>query len=154
MRDAVSLSSGRQHACAVRTDGTVRCWGRNYDGQLGDGTTKDRHKPRDVVGLTDVVQVAAGSVHSCALRANGRVRCWGHNNLGQVGTGAFSDPVLTQTPVVQLQNVAAIAAGRDHSCALRQNGTVRCWGRNTHGALGDGTTIPRPQPVAVLFPAP
>jgi alpha-tubulin suppressor-like RCC1 family protein len=152
-RTAAERSSGRlsasgAHACQVNGDGTVRCWGVNRSGELGDGTTNDRSSPVSVSGLTNAVVVAAGGAHTCALLAGGAVRCWGLNDHGQLGDGTTtsrSSPVS----VSGLGNAVAIAAGDLHTCALLADGTVRCWGRNDAGQLGDGTTTNRLFPVSV-----
>src|SRR5580704_3394379 len=73
----VRIASGDFHTCAVRGDGSVRCWGRNAEGQLGDGTAEMRSTPVTVVGVADVVELALGANSSCALRRDGRVLCWG-----------------------------------------------------------------------------
>lgn len=86
--DAVELSSfGRAHSCALRRSGQVVCWGRNVEGQLGDGTTTNRFAPVSVVGLDDATAIATGYDFSCALRRSGRVACWGGNEQGQLGDG-------------------------------------------------------------------
>jgi hypothetical protein len=79
LSNAVAVVSGYAHSCALLGTGTVRCWGENASGQLGDGTTTDRRAPTVVSGLDNVVGLAAGDNHTCALRYNGRVYCWGEN---------------------------------------------------------------------------
>jgi len=88
LSDAVWLSGGQSHACAVRKGGTVSCWGRNYFGQLGVGTTLDSYAPVTVVGLTDATRVFAGGEHTCALSASQGFSCWGANESGQLGNGS------------------------------------------------------------------
>jgi alpha-tubulin suppressor-like RCC1 family protein len=95
--DATALSAGGTHACALRSAGTVWCWGRNEAGQLGDGTYDDRIEPVETAGLTDVVQVSAGYEHTCALVVSGAVYCWGHNESGELGSSGFDS---SPTPVV------------------------------------------------------
>src|SRR5216684_121029 len=73
------IAAGFDYTCGVNADGTVRCWGLNQFGQLGDGTTTTRLTPVQVSGLTNVLSVAAGNLHTCALLADGTVRCWGDN---------------------------------------------------------------------------
>src|SRR6266850_614574 len=87
-RDSVNrVSADAFHACHVVNDGTVRCWGNNDFGQLGDGTTSDRLIPVTVSRLTDAVAIAAGGAHTCALLADGTARCWGFNGSGELGDG-------------------------------------------------------------------
>ena len=145
---SVRLAAGTTHTCQANHDGTVRCWGINDHGQLGDGTRTNRQTPVAVSGLLNAVAIAAGIQHTCALLANGGVRCWGDNFEGQLGDGTGIDR-LGPVPVTGITNAVAIAAGDRHTCALLANGSARCWGENTHGKLGDDTTIRRLAPVAV-----
>ena len=87
---------GGTHSCALKTDGTVWCWGRNDDGQLGLGDTIDRTTPQAVGGLNDVLQIVAGSKHTCALTASGEVACWGANYSGQLGLGDTTNRTMPQ----------------------------------------------------------
>jgi alpha-tubulin suppressor-like RCC1 family protein len=123
-----AIGVGLRHSCAVRDGGAV-CWGVNYSGALGDGTTDRRVAPVAVVGLSSGVRaVAAGAEHSCALTTAGAVMCWGDNHAGEVGDGTTDDR-WTPVPVVGLgAGVRAIAAESVHSCALTDTGGVKCWG--------------------------
>lgn len=134
-----TVSLGREHACAVIADGTVRCWGNNEFGELGDGTTEVRTKPVPVLGLTNIVEVAAGGSHTCARSVDGRVACFGQGAVGQLGNG--SSVLRNPTPqwVPGLKEVTGIASGYWWSCALLATGEVMCWGANWFGQLG----IPR-----------
>lgn len=145
-----SVAAGEVHSCAV-TAGTIRCWGDNSFGQLGDGTTKPSAMPKLVPGLTDATAVAVGVASTCALRAGGTVVCWGYNVTGGLGDGTTTTR-LVPTPVSGLSGVVAIDLGRTTACARLSNGTVRCWGGNAFGQIGDGTTIDRlvPTPVSGL----
>ncbi|MDW8363442.1 MAG: hypothetical protein RMK74_13665 [Myxococcales bacterium] len=142
---ATELAAGMFHSCARLSDGTVRCWGANGSGQLGDGTTMDRSTPVAVAGLTGVVAVVAGGEHTCALVSSGPVRCWGSNVHGQLGDGTTVNR-LTPVELGSLGSVVAIAAGGNHTCALHSDGGVSCWGRNNAGQLGNGSTISRSSP--------
>ena len=126
----------------------VWCWGRNYYGQLGDGTTINRYTPVQVQNLSGVVQVATGYLHTCALKQDSTIWCWGRNFEGQLGDGTTTSR-LTPVRVNNLLGVVQITAGTSHTCALKNNGTIWCWGGNYYGQLGDGTTIQRPTPVQV-----
>ena len=125
-----ALSANGQHACAIRADGSLVCWGSNATGQLGDGTLVNRPQPAAVVGLHGVSAVAAGLSHTCALSAAG-LWCWGSNSQGQLGvdTGTSTAPVTAPMPVPLVANPIAIAAGAQHTCAVRGTGAVLCWGQ-------------------------
>ena len=149
LTDVTAIASGGSHTCALLSDTTVRCWGFNAYGQLGDGTTLDRHQPVVVAGLSGVTAIAAGWNHTCAVRADGTAACWGFNDYGQVGTGSSAADVLTPTPVAGLSGVRSIDPTTFSTCALLLDGTVRCWGYNATGDLGDGTTTDRLAPTRV-----
>ncbi|HSS01216.1 MAG TPA: hypothetical protein VLM79_29360 [Kofleriaceae bacterium] len=142
---AVAVTAGDRHTCALRDDGTAWCWGRNFSGELGDGTTDDHTAPVQVMGPTRFAAIAAGIDHTCALTQEGTVWCWGSNASGQRG-GTVNGGGPAQ--VAGLGRVTAIAAGNAHSCALL-DGTVWCWGANGSGQLGIGTRSPSRSPVSV-----
>jgi alpha-tubulin suppressor-like RCC1 family protein len=158
---ATSVSTGNAFACAVISGGTVKCWGQNTSGQLGDGTKVTRTRAVTVlasagVPLKGVTAVAAGGNTACARLSTGAVRCWGSNSNGQLGRG---NVVSSSVPVavVGLDGVAAkatvVTVGSAHACAVVAGGAVRCWGANSSGQLGDGTTTQRLSPVAVKVSA-
>lgn len=151
LTDAVEIAAGSVLTCARRTSGAVVCWGGNSSGGIGDGTTgTDRPTPTAVVGLTDAVEIAAGG-HACARRASGGVVCWGSNRAGQIGDGTSGTDRLTPVLVMGLTDAVEIAVGGGHSCARRASGAVVCWGDNTYGQIGDGTSgTNRLAPVAVV----
>jgi len=105
----------RGHSCALLGDGSVRCWGCNYDGQLGNGTSGIMSVPVTVSGLKDAVSIDAAAGHVCALRANGSVWCWGNNDSGQLGCGENGGLKTSPIPVSGLSGAVAVATGFQHS---------------------------------------
>ncbi|MCT8972662.1 Ig-like domain repeat protein [Microbaculum marinisediminis] len=141
-------------ACAVTDAGTVKCWGDNSIGQLGDGNAPNgSDRPVDVLGLpAGIVSVAVGYLHACALTDGGAVWCWGDNSDGQLGDGNMGVDSAIPVPVQGLSSgVVAIAAGYgDDTCAVTETGAAKCWGSNGYGNLGDGTQTNRDTPVDVI----
>ena len=154
-RTAKAVSAGGHHTCAVLDDGSVRCWGHGNNGRLGYGNTNDigDDETPGTVGPVDLGvghtanAVSAGEHHTCALLDDGSVRCWGYANSGRLGYGNANDIGDDETPgtvgPVDLgagRTAKAIAAGNDHTCAILDDDTVRCWGGGTFGRLGYGNT--------------
>lgn len=159
--DARTVDLGWSHACALRSGGSISCWGENEDGQLGNSQTARSHMPLEVEGISDAVSISTGLFHTCAVRQNGSISCWGLNSIGQLGNGRTDDSGPSQAPVggtavhesvntslrsVQLSqftsvigitDASSVAAGAGHTCALHQNGIVSCWGNNELGQLGN-----------------
>jgi alpha-tubulin suppressor-like RCC1 family protein len=129
------VAANGQHSVVLKEDGTVWAWGAGDDGQLGDGTGKDRLRPVLVPGLTNVVAIASGSDHTVALESDGTVWAWGFNYSGQLGDGTSTNRLLP-IKATSLNDVTAIAAGESHTLALRADGTVWGWGGNYDGQLG------------------
>jgi alpha-tubulin suppressor-like RCC1 family protein len=155
---ATAIAVGADYACALLLDGTIQCWGSNTYGQLGNGSTTDSTTPVPVSGLTGAAAIAAGTSHTCALMADGTVVCWGGNDAGELGLassgssqtcGSVDPCATTPVKVPNLSGVTAIAVGAQDTCALLSDGTVRCWGWNYNGELGNGTTMDSSTPVVV-----
>ncbi|MBU6335456.1 MAG: RCC1 repeat-containing protein, partial [Chloroflexi bacterium] len=152
-RAARAVAAGPWTTCALLDDGSVYCWGRNDDGQLGDGTTTQRTRPVRVALPGSATAIAAGHSHICALDQDGAVSCWGSNTYGQVGDGTTTRR-LTPVPVAGVfSGVHAIHAGIHHTCAVTMAGRVLCWGYNEYGQLGDGATAHRSAPVLLSGPS-
>ncbi len=143
--DAVSV--GYWHACAL-VNGSVRCWGDNRVGQLGDGSGMNSDVGVPVQGLPpDVTAISAGYFHTCAL-VGGEVWCWGLNEYGQLGNGSMEDsPVPVQVETLG-SSVTAISAGGNHTCALVGDAAY-CWGHNEFGQVGNNLNDDRTSPTAV-----
>jgi alpha-tubulin suppressor-like RCC1 family protein len=145
------LAGGVGHTCLLKANGSAWCWGDNSQGELGIGNTTDHTTPVQVMMTAPLGDLATGRYHSCAVASDGsRVYCWGQNGWGQLGTGNAGTP-NTPTPVVMadnsyLQGVIGVAAGEVHSCAVKSDGTVWCWGTGSSGQLGTGTPNNNSQP--------
>ena len=138
-----------ENSCAVLTNGSVKCWGCNSVGQLGDGTQTSSSSPVSVAGITNATSIALGTYHSCALLTGGTVLCWGDDDFGQLGDGTTGQSSLTPVKVSGITSATHIAAGGYHSCAIMTDGSVQCWGWNYYGQLGDGSTSHGFTPVSV-----
>jgi alpha-tubulin suppressor-like RCC1 family protein len=159
-----AISAGDSHTCALTTGGAVKCWGDNGSGELGNPTNSGTSyntpnpTPLQVTGLTSgVAAISAGNGYTCALTTAGAVKCWGSNHYGQLGNPTNSGTVnANPTPSdvsVLSSGIAAISAGSGHTCALTTAGTVKCWGWNDYGQLGNPTNTdtdnPNPTPLQV-----
>ncbi|MDR0334395.1 MAG: hypothetical protein LBH69_00710, partial [Methanomassiliicoccaceae archaeon] len=154
----IAVAAGWYFSIAIKSDGTVWACGQNSENQLGDGTDDDRNTPVQVLGpdgdgyLTGVIAVTGGATHSLALKSDGTVWAWGENSHGQLGDGtndSSNTPVQVLDPDGDgnLTGVKAIAAGSNHSLALKNDGTVWAWGYNDSGQLGDNTLADKRTPV-------
>ncbi len=148
--DAGVISAGEHHTCAVLSDGSLWCWGRNHVGQLGDGTTTDRVTPTRVGAASNWRSVSAGSGHTtCAVNTSFEVFCWGRNHAGQVGVASTTNPVLTPTQVNVPGGVVSVSVGEASTCVIHRFGSVRCWGTNANGELGRGAGSSTHEPDSV-----
>lgn len=143
IRDAVTVSAGSKHACALLRSGALRCWGENVWGQLGDGRENEavRSVPEDVVGLEQVAAVAAGAHNTCAILPDRTLWCWGFDEWGTLGDGDPTRNTISYVPlqVNGLQGVVEVGVGSLHACALEENGEIQCWGSDQYGQVGDKT---------------
>jgi alpha-tubulin suppressor-like RCC1 family protein/sugar lactone lactonase YvrE len=149
------LAVGWDFSCAQIDDSGVQCWGANNWGQLGDGTTVDKSSPVDVVGLEGGVQeLVLGDSHTCVLSTTGSIKCWGENYSGELGNQSTDDFKSMPVDVVGITSVVrSISAGGGHTCALLDEGGVKCWGWNSYGQLGNGSIANSNTPVDVVWSA-
>lgn len=145
-----SLAVGPSHSCALASSGTLYCWGDNSAGQIGNGSTSDAETPAVVQTPVPLKSVALGTSHTCGLTATGAALCWGSNASGQLGLGAGPQQVSRPTQVADALVFAALAAGEAHTCGLREDGAVFCWGSGRSGQLGNGQQSDSPRPVLVV----
>jgi len=166
----VGIASGANHTCGTSVSGQAVCWGSNSRGQIGDNATGSPvSTPTAVQNLATASAVSGGGFFSCAARSDGGASCWGANDSGELGAADSLDhltPVPVVTSVFQvpgrglvglaLTNVAAISTGtstvtptKEQSCVLLADGTLRCWGDNSQGEIGNGTLTNQPRPTAV-----
>lgn len=147
---AASMSLGYYHSCAVTSNAGLKCWGYNGNGQLGIGNTNSQYSPVDVAGVTTpILQVVTGAEHTCALTTAGGVKCWGWNGYGQLGDGTTTNRTLPVDVIGLTSGVKFISAGYGSTCAVLDDGRVKCWGDNRWGQLGDGTNNNRSYPAFV-----
>ncbi len=159
-----AVGLGQLATCTCDQSGNAWCWGRNVEGELGIGSASaNSTTPLQVPGITDCLQITGGANHTCMIHddGNGTVSCWGSNASGQTGqptsaNGTCSQSSSTTVPcivsparVAGLTNASQIVAGENYTCALKSDMTVACWGDNSAGQLGDGTTTSRATVAAV-----
>jgi len=152
-----TISAGQDFTCGVTPVHTVYCWGRNTEGELGDGTTTDRLTPvaaKIPLGVS-IDSVSAGQDHACALSTSFKVFCWGANVFGQLGSGFATPPQSTPGLIASSGlNFASISAAAQFTCGVTTTNGGFCWGLNQSGQLGSGinagTTTPNPDTVSVL----
>jgi len=148
-----AITSGIMHSCALLSNGSVKCWGANNYGQLGDGTTTNRNEPAQVSGLTSgVVSISGGYEHTCAVLTNGEAKCWGKNGYGELGDGTTTNRSVPTSVIVNSQpisGIASISGGLRHTCAVTTGGAAKCWGYNALASLGNGTFTDSLTPVNV-----
>ncbi|MFO1243529.1 MAG: prepilin-type N-terminal cleavage/methylation domain-containing protein [Rickettsiales bacterium] len=162
--DNAHLSQGYQYSCAIDTNGELYCWGNNFYGQTGNGTTGNGcstatgncNIPTKVGTATDWKAVDGDFGHTCGIRGSGELYCWGNNSGGQLGQGntaASATPILVDGQAHNIMDWAKVSVDADilnspkgRTCALRSNGEAYCWGENSNNEIGDGTTTQRNWP--------
>jgi len=147
------ISVGVSHVCALESSSTVYCWGANVGGQLGNGSFSRTATPTAVLGDISFTSISASnSNHTCATASDGTAYCWGSNSsTDQLGDGTG---LIQTAPTRVLSDVTfqSIVTGNGSTCGQTSSGQPYCWGSNTQGQLGDGTTTTRDIPVAVRWP--
>ena len=158
-RTAVAISAGNRHTCAVLDDATVKCWGNGTNGRLGQGSTAHvGDGPGEMGDALPAVSlgtgrtataVSAGGQHTCALLDDATVKCWGSGQAGRLGTGAVDSrgdnpgemgDALPAVPLGSLRTATSVSAGYGHTCVRLDDATVKCFGLNGGGQLGQGST--------------
>ena len=146
-RTAVAVSAGYSHTCAILDNGDLKCWGKNNEGQLGDGGYQLVHRHQapsstaiDLGTGRTAVAVSAGSTHTCAILDNGDMKCWGWDSYGMLGDGGSNDattePSSTAIDFGTGRTAVTVAAGEQHTCAILDNGDLKCWGDDRMGTVG------------------
>ena len=146
-RTAVAVSAGDLHTCAILDNGDLKCWGRDNYGQLGDGGSNTNTNAPSSTAINlgtgrTAVAVDAGDLHTCAILDNGDLKCWGWDSKGQLGDGGSNTntnaPSSTAINLGTGRTAVAVAVGYSHTCAILDNGDLKCWGLDNYGQLGDG----------------
>lgn len=146
--DWVQVSGGGAHTCALKTDGRLYCWGAGGEGRLGHGSTTNSLVPvQEATEATDWVQVSCGSYHTCAVKVDGRLYCWGHGDDGELGHGSATDSLVPVQEATEATDWARVSAGTHHTCAVKKDGRLYCWGEGRQ--LGTDSTerrlVPTPE---------
>jgi alpha-tubulin suppressor-like RCC1 family protein len=145
---AISSSSGGAY-CVLLTTGNIACWGRNFDGNFGNGTNTSSAVPTAVNILGGVTAISTGIDHTCAIKTNGDLSCWGSNSSGALGDGTNTNNYVAGSINIPGVFTAVSASGAGHTCAIKANSDLLCWGANYYGQLGNGTNANSNTPVLV-----
>ena len=144
------VSAATAHSCAVKSDNTLHCWGSNTGGRTGQNLPSGNTIiPTEVSGGGSWKQVATANVHSCGIKSDNTLQCWGTNNAGRTGLNTAAGSTLVPTPVSGGGTWKQVAAGGSHTCGIKSDDTLHCWGLNSAGQLGDNSTTQRLVPTAV-----
>jgi alpha-tubulin suppressor-like RCC1 family protein len=135
------------HMCAIKSNGTLWCWGHNDSGQLGNNSTTNAVTPVQVGSDSTWIAGSVGFNSTCAIKSNGTLWCWGDNSYGQLGNGSI-DASLVPAQSTQ-SGVATVSVADEHACAVTTAATLWCWGKGTTGELGDGSHLSSSSPVQV-----
>lgn len=138
--DVAFVTAGPDYTCSIDVTGKARCWGDNVYGQLGDGTTTFRSTPTNVAGVDQYVSLSSGQTHTCGATITGNVKCWGDNSNGALGIGTSSGTYTTPQTLATIADAVSVSANYQFSCAVDASGNVMCWGKNSSGQVGVGTS--------------
>ena len=154
-RTAVAVSAGSYHACAILDNGELKCWGDDWKGQLGDGGSNlaisaPSSTAIDLGTGRTAIAVDAGGRHTCAILDNGDMICWGWDSKGQLGDGGSNSErnSPSNSTTINLgtgRTAVAVSTGAEYTCAILDNGELKCWGHDQYGQLGNGGP-PSPTP--------
>ncbi len=143
------VSTGQSHTCAITTGNLLKCWGLNLSGRLGNGSKTQQNFPVNVDAATAYAWVAAGAQHTCGINVFGQLKCWGENGSGQLGINSTVDnssPQLVSSGTVYYKKVVS---GSMHSCAIKNDNKLFCWGENASRQVGNNSTTDRRVPTAI-----
>lgn len=144
-----TIEAGRYHTVAIKQDGTLWAWGKNFYGQLGDATNTDKNTPT-LIGTDNTWQsISGGRYHTLAIKLNGTLWAWGINATGQLGDGSNTNK-NNPTQIGASNNWQSVNAGGNYSHGIKQDGTLWAWGYNNMGQLGDGTLIDKNTPTQIV----
>jgi alpha-tubulin suppressor-like RCC1 family protein len=136
-----TLTAGREHACGIDISGAAWCWGRDFNGQVGDGDdeTLNDFAPMPVAGGHTFTNLTAGSYHTCGIDISGAAWCWGYDRYGQLGDGDDGQgDDFAPVPVIGEHTFTTLTAGEYHTCGIDTSGAAWCWGNDDLGQVGDG----------------
>lgn len=146
----IALDSDTGSNCAIRNDNSLWCWGAGAEGRMGDGDVANNNSPNIVSGGYSWAQVSTGTYHTCGVQTNGTGWCWGSNGNGRLGdNGAAAAQQTTPFQVSGGYTWKKISSGNEHSCGIRTDGTLMCWGEGGSGRLGTGNSTDVNVPTAI-----
>ena len=147
LSNGTQVVAGHHHSCALISGGSVKCWGGNGKGQLGDGTTASKSTPVSVSGLSGVSEISVGYDTTCARLSDGTAKCWGSAKYGRLGNDNDTTNQSAPVSVSGLTGVSQISSFDAHSCAIVSGNVIKCWGYNAYGQLGTTDKYDRLTPI-------
>ena len=146
------MAAGEQATCAGLSDDSLKCWGKNGNGQLGIGSTSAKSTPYTTTTGDKVLYLAGGTSHFCATFETAGTKCWGYNWWGVIGNGASNQNAVTTPTSTTISDVIALGQTSPayHACAAKED-EIKCWGKGSSGALGYGQTSSKNLPTSVIW---